>query len=386
VVFLGLSNVFELIVRFFLIYIITTTGSIEFYGEYSFKIVLSQFLVFLFMFGLGPGMVRMSASNGNTVSGLKIVSAGLGMASGFIIYLAYDLLLFSIYVFYYYITLSSYIYTADSKPGDVAKVRVCVYSGLLLLVISLGGGYDALVFSYGLCALGVFILVIFNINWLEGIKFNYDSKYLIKIYMSQNATFGLKYLERSLFSGVMSSPEFGVYSLTRDLINALCYVLYFPLQVFWIKDIIKRKLEGKIQSMYFVRIIKYLIVLSIFLSFGVIFVEIIKDYISGGIFDISKILSINLWFVVIIVVLEVMYRFIMVMKDADGEPEYSVYLSIVMMVSLYFSLWLINLTGTLISMSVVSWVLILSYLPVAIFFLFYTYRLLQHERSIPKSI
>ncbi|MEH6457520.1 MAG: hypothetical protein V7749_14415 [Cocleimonas sp.] len=383
--FLALSNIFELVIRFFLIYVITSSETVDFYGEYSINIVLSQFLVFIFMFGLGPGMVRASATKVNAVLGLKILSVLLGLTSGFIIYFVYDMLLFSIYMFYYYITLSSYICTADSKPKNVAKVRGCVYLVLFLSVVSLGGGYDALVFSYGLCSLGVFILVLLNIDWFENIKFDFDFKYLVKIYVSQVSTFGLKYFERFLFSNVMSNSEFGLYSLIRDVVNALCYVLYFPLQVFWIKDIIKRKLEGKVQGLYFIRIIKYLIILSFLLCLGVVFLGIIKEYLSG-IPIVDKLLSINLWYIIAIVILEVMYRFIMVMKDADGEPEYSVYLSIVMMVTLYVTLLLMNITSVVIAMSIVSLVLIFSYVPVAIFFLFYTYRLIRYERSILNSI
>lgn len=361
---LALSNVIELLSRLMLMALVVNRYGIEQYGEYSYAMVGSQFLVISTMFGLGPAMVRFSELDHVPYEVAKLALAIVFVVSLLICYQLIGLVWFSLYYFYFSLNFNTYYLTSINKQSIIAPIRIISYVYITIVFISMDEMYMSMIYGYLVASIFLTVFLAFRlkltISHASYHKIRREAVlYVSNSYLSQVSVGGLKFIEREVFSRFVDDVNFGLYSVLRDLANAVTYVFYLPLQIFWIKKIIFNIQNGQSLSSYVEKFSKYLMLLSILgftTSYAISqFSSLIKT-INNEL--LVSILSLNLYLLTIICVLDMLFKFFMVVKDAEGKPIISLFMNISLAVILLIQLAVFKMFVGTISISTLSYTLI----------------------------
>jgi len=323
VILLSLSNLLELVSRLVVLYVLTEYVSLEYYGTYSYSIVVAQFLVFVSMLGLGPAQIRFSILSNQSKIQAQLYSYISGIAVSIFLIFFGDSLLLGMYIYYYYLNYFSYYYTAEGNPENIAPFRLVVNLLLMVSIILWHDEYLSITYFF----VGYFMLLIGyvairdKIYTLGGGLLEHIS-YIFNMYISQVAAVGQRFGERNIFLTILSPTSFGIYSVVRDLVNAVCYVAYFPLQTFIIKNIVSSIHNKSGVGGYIKKFGIYMLLLTVFGVVGICGVIYFRDYISIVTDSslVNSILFVPLWLTLMLVLMEVFIKFTMMFHDSYGVP------------------------------------------------------------------
>lgn len=370
---LALSNVFELITRIILMALVVDSYGLEQYGVYSYAIIGTQFLVLSTMFGLGPAMVRFSELDLMSYEQVKIILCCVFIIFSVLSYFILGLEWFALYLFYFSLNCNTYYLTSINKQKLISIIRIISYFIIMSGFLIMGDLYSSMVYSYLLAALFLILFFTLNIKITLSVFQNLDREVIVystNSYLSQISTNALRFLERDVFSRFIDEESFGLYSILRDLTNAVVYVFYFPLQIFWIKGLIRKIKNKESLESFCISLFKYLCSLLILGFFTAFLVGLLSDSIKLIDHELTRsILSINLYLLTIICILDMGYKFFMVIKDAEGKPIISIFMNVLLALILLLQLLILNIADFNITIDILSYSLIIGFFVTLIIFI-----------------
>lgn len=337
-VILGVSNIVELFVRIYVIYLITKYLDIESYGYFSYTITLGMLISIVVMYGIGPTLLQYYDKNKKLYTILIQLSFFNCLIVFPILYL-FDNNIGILSVFNYLITVLMYINNSQGKVYHYATIKLTTYSLILLIIIlNAIASIEDIINIYLYASVYLLVIYLYQIRLFLKESFNYKelgntSKYMKGIFFSQIAGRGLLYIEKLIASIILDAYNFGVFALIKDIVNAIVYVFYYPIYAIYYKILLNLK---DVDFIIKIKKLFWYFTLLLFVSlFSLFNSKMILSFfvIPANILDIlnDKYLMIMLLVYTYIIIIQ---KSIMTLYDLKHKPDLNIYLNLIIILLL----------------------------------------------------
>jgi len=343
-----LSNIIEMISRILIISYIVKYFNIEIYGEYSFYLIVSQFIGYVGLLGIGPLLIKEKNNEVfhqiyNLLVLLMVIIVSISML--------YNLVIGTLVLFFYSLSLYRYIATSFGVLRRYSISRTLIYLIQLMILSSLH--FNNYIFDIEMLIVCLYlptsIILIFEIIKFFKFKVIYqftitELNTFIKFNFFANITqYGSQLSERFIIKIVVDDYLFGIYSLIRDMLRAFMFLFLLPIQLTAYKKLflyVEEKAVNKISKIEIIIFIE-LLILTIIL-FTCIYLSLEYTTISEYVPVVSSI-KLNLTLLIIatlyilVELLKVFYQYLMEITLYPLEIINSSILYISIVLILFFS-------------------------------------------------